>query len=177
MAHVPNGLIDKPGDRPCSLSGDVQRSSAVGLVDRPLVPADEIDDARLAADLGLHERLEKPVQAGRLQVPVGDQHPLPVGGENPGHVRERHRPSRSALERVERDDLADAGDCAAVTSGISHPLRILRRSGCIRPFGPPQAGPTGAIRARMHDYCDVESIAVRLPPPALGQWKRIHPAI
>ena len=87
---------------------DVQRAHAVRLVNRPLVPADEIDDAGLAADLGLHERLEKPVQAGRLQVPVGDQHPLTVGGENPGHVRERHRPPRSALERVERDDLADA---------------------------------------------------------------------
>jgi hypothetical protein len=70
IAYVPNRRIDNLGDLPCPLSSDVQHSPTVGLVDRPLVSSDEIDDARFTINLCLHERLEKPVQTGRLQVPV-----------------------------------------------------------------------------------------------------------
>ena len=82
-----------------------------------------------------------------------------VGGENPGHVRERHRPSRSALERVKRHDLADAtrlrrshirhfahpyGSCAAV--GASGPSARPRR-------GRPDDPGTGARLLRCRKYC------------------------
>ena len=77
-------LIDKPDDRAPRgflefyFVADVKRPEADSCVTRPFIPADEIDDAGLRADLGLHEWLEEPVQAGRLQVPVGDQHALPL---------------------------------------------------------------------------------------------------
>ena len=65
--------------------------------------------------------MEEPVQAGGLQVPVGDQHPLAVGGEDPGGVGQRHRPAGAALVRVEGDDLAVAvGAHRASLRGLSN---------------------------------------------------------
>src|SRR5690348_331907 len=55
----------------------------IGLHRLPRIPADEIHDAWLLVYSGLQERLEEPVQAGRLEIPVGNQHFLAVGRQDP----------------------------------------------------------------------------------------------
>lgn len=92
-------------------------------------PADEFEHPRRAAQLALaQKRMQEAVQPRRVEVPVDHQHALARGSEDPGRVGERHRPSRTALVRVERDDPARARVIAGhgVPSGTSRrpvPLR------------------------------------------------------
>src|SRR5262249_465443 len=70
---------------------------------------------------------EEPVQSGGFEVPVGDQHPLPGGGEDPSHVGQRHGAAGTTLVRVEGDDLT--------LSGLTHRRRPPRRSAGSHPAG------------------------------------------
>ena len=67
-------------------------SARIGRRDRSRgVFGDEVDEALRRPQLGIDEEwVQVAVQAGRLEVPVDSQHPLPVARQQPGDVGEHH---------------------------------------------------------------------------------------
>jgi hypothetical protein len=75
----------------------------------PRVVGDQLDDALGGGHLRrVEEGVKVAVQAGRVEVPVHDEHLQPVAREDPRDVGQSHGAPRAALERVEGDDLACA---------------------------------------------------------------------
>ena len=145
-----------------------ERRQPVNLVPHlPFVHANEIDDARQLGNVGIHEWLKEPVQAGGFQVPVGDQHPLPVGGQDPGHVGERHRPSRSAFERVERDDLTEVSPPRGHIRHLA-PLMDLAPSGVRQDLLAAPNAVVGPVRVTVHGYYDVRRYCFPASATSLG---------
>ncbi len=117
----------------------------------PGVLGDQVDHAGGGAEGGgFEEGVEEPVESGCLQVPVDGQHPLAVGGEDPGGVGQGHGAPGAALVRVEGDDApvttgthrssaSVAGSCG---SGVKlvWPMGPVSR---VRSPWPPPPGPGG----------------------------------
>src|SRR5260370_19598582 len=181
--HPLDVLIDDGGDRaagglPRLLALGVQRLRVdFGIHRRPRIPADDVNDAWPLLHCAVYEWLKEPVQAGRLEVPVGDQYPPAVGREDPGQVRERHRSSRSALERVERDDLAFTRwlPVSLIRHLTSPPTDLVLIH--VDPAASDRAGWAGSLCLAMTvpvrsytAHCDTAYIAVRPRRPAPGRW-------
>ncbi len=103
---VPGGVGHGDGlDR--VVAGSV-RGGGVPHLDQGLAEAgDEFEHAgRDAQFLLVQEGVEEAVEPGGVEIPVDGEHAVSGGGQDPGGVGECHRPSRTALVRVERDDPA-----------------------------------------------------------------------
>lgn len=90
------------------VAGSGRDRAGVPHLDQGLAEAgDEFEHAGRGAQLLLvQEGVEEAVEPGSVEVPVDGEHAVPRGGQDPGGVGECHRPSRTALVRVERDDPA-----------------------------------------------------------------------
>src|SRR5262249_50645764 len=68
-------------------------------------PADEVNHPVAGGQLRVYqERVQVAVQARRLQVPVHEQDPGTAAGQQPGDVRDDHRPAGPTLVGVEREE-------------------------------------------------------------------------
>lgn len=138
LAVLPSGGDEVEGAAPRELPAERLRGERDGVrLDAGVVPVpvvgplggvgrgpgefgDQVDHAGGGPERrGVEEGVEEPVESRGFQVPVDGQHPLAVGGEDPGGVGEGHGAPRAALVRVESDDAPVTTGCHTSSASVA----------------------------------------------------------